>query len=210
MHIYTPWLAIPPCCRKKRSWAACCRWSRNSRALSARLSGGPTSTIPPPQYDVYACLGTKAAIQYLLFEVCCRLSKFERLREYGRPTSKRPSSFSGQLPLVPVLRRNKRPRQRRDIFASPRRRNHRRRPRLRRRRMEDADGKLTWKNSFKEGNSNASSTYDVCASDGTECDVPEPNKNTQQDRCLRHNLCTPNDLRAPKPLRRLGRILLFR
>jgi len=75
---------------------------------------------------------------------------------------------------------------------------------------EDADGKLTWKNGFKEGDSNASGTYDVCASDGTECDVPEPNKNTQQDRCLRHNPCTPSDLRTPKTLRRLRRILLFR
>jgi len=41
---------------------------------------------------------------------------------------------------------------------------------------EDADGKLTWKNGFKEGDSNASGTYDVCASDGTECDVPQPNR----------------------------------
>ncbi|KAI4941985.1 hypothetical protein J4E91_010372 [Alternaria rosae] len=41
---------------------------------------------------------------------------------------------------------------------------------------EDADGKLTWENGFKEGNLNASGTYDVCASDGTQCDVPKPNK----------------------------------
>ncbi|KAI4670767.1 uncharacterized protein J4E88_009860 [Alternaria novae-zelandiae] len=73
---------------------------------------------------------------------------------------------------------------------------------------DDADGKLTWKNSFKEGDSNASGTYDVCASDGTECDVPKPNKITQQDRCLHHNRCTPSDLRAPKTLRRLRRILI--
>jgi len=41
---------------------------------------------------------------------------------------------------------------------------------------EDADGKLTWKDGFKEGDSNASGTFDVCASDGTGCDAPQPNK----------------------------------
>ncbi|KAF2819103.1 hypothetical protein CC86DRAFT_413177 [Ophiobolus disseminans] len=41
---------------------------------------------------------------------------------------------------------------------------------------EDKDGKLTWKNGFKEGDSNASGNYDVCASGSTKCDAPKPNK----------------------------------